>query len=170
MQTEDSGEFSLVLFLKLSQLSHSLSNKYFIQQIINKHHECPSQCCRQWRGHSSEQDRYRSGLHGAGVLVRLLHLEGNPTPVLLPTPLILTKWNRQVDLTTPGFFTSFPNPRQSANDGFVPCGRQDKDLQGCPILLPGTYDYVTSNDKSDLADMTKLHIWRLSWIIWVFLM
>lgn len=40
----------LLLFLKLSQLSHSFSNKYFIQQIINKHRECPSHCFRQWRG------------------------------------------------------------------------------------------------------------------------
>lgn len=158
MQTEDSGEVSLLLFLKLSQLSHSFSNKYFIQQIINKHRECPSHCFRQWRGHSSEQDRYRPGLHGADVLVRLLHLEGNPTPVPLPTPPIQTKWNWQVDLTTPGYFTSLPNPRQSANDGHVPCGRQDKDLQGCPILLPATYNYETSNDKRDLADMTKLYI------------
>lgn len=170
MQTEDSGEVSLLLFLKLSQLSHSFSNKYFIQQIINKHCECPSHCFRQWRGHHSEQDRYRPGLHGADVLVRLLHLEGNPTPVPLPTPLIQTKWNWQVHLTTPGYFTSLPNPRQSANDGHVPCGRQDKDLQGCPILLPATYNYETSNDKRDLADMTKLYIWRLSWIIWVILM
>ena len=113
MQTGDSGEFRLVPCLKLSQLSHSFSNKYFIQQIISKHHESPSHWFRQWRGHSSEQDRHRSGLHGADVLVRLLHLEGNPTPLPLPTPLIQTKWNRQVDLTTPGFFTSLPNPRQS---------------------------------------------------------
>ena len=82
-----------------SPISHSFSNKYFIQQIINKHHECPSHCCRQWRGHSSEQDRYRSGL------LELTFWSGCYTwkgiLLLCPCPHLLYRQNETDRLTWP---------------------------------------------------------------------
>lgn len=46
-------------------------------------------------------------------------------------------------MTNPGFSTSLPNPRQSANYGHIPCGigkrMASKDVL---IPIPGTYDYA----------------------------